>query len=72
MQYGEGNTEINESPAHCFEGKEIKYEEPFVEVTNLGDAENPRNILVGDDWNPVLKVVASKKNLEYKDVFAWT
>lgn len=31
-----------------------------------------RNILVGDNWDPVLKVAAFKIFLEYKDVFAWT
>ena len=72
VEYREGNAEINESPAHCFEGKEIRYEEPSVEVTNVGDAENPWNILVGDDWNLVLKAAAFKIFLEYKDVFAWT
>lgn len=68
----EGNAEINECPAHCFEGKAIRYKEPLVEATNLGDAENPRNILVGGDWNSELKVAAFKIFMEYKDVFAWT
>ena len=43
-----------------------------MEAINLGDAENPRNILVGEDWNLVLKAMAFKIFMEYKDVFAWT
>ena len=39
---------------------------------NLGDDIEPKNILVGDNWNPVLKAAAFKIFLEYKDVFAWT
>lgn len=72
VKYKDGNAKINESPAHHFEGKTIRYEEPSVESTNLGDAENSRKILVGDDWNPVLNVVAFKIFMEYKDAFSWT
>ena len=39
---------------------------------NLGDEAEPKNILVGDYWDPVLKAAAFKIFLEYKDVFAWT
>lgn len=50
--------------------KPIRYEES-VKPTNLGMEAEPRNILVGDDWNPVLKATAFKIFMEYKDVFAW-
>lgn len=66
VEYKEGNVTINESSTHRFEGKAIRYQEPSVEPTNLGDAENPRNILAGDDWNPVLKVATFKNFMEYK------
>lgn len=72
MEYREGNVGINKSPAHCFEGKKIRYKEPLVEATNLGDAKNLRNILVGEDWNLVMKAVIFKIFIEYKDVFVWT
>jgi hypothetical protein len=52
--------------------KRKKYEEPTVKTINLGDEAEPKNILVGDDWNPVLKAAAFKIFTEYKDVFAWT
>ena len=29
-------------------------------------------ILVGDDWDPILKIVTFKVFLEYKDIFTWT
>ena len=38
----------------------------------MGDEAEPRNILVGDNWDPVLKATTFKIFLEYKDVFAWT
>ena len=38
----------------------------------MGDEQNPKNILMGDDWNLVLKTVAFKIFMEYKNVFAWT
>ena len=72
VEYKEGNAKINKSPAHRFEkGKAIRYEEPSMEATNLGDTENSRNILLKDDWNPVLKAAAFKIFMEYKDVFSW-
>lgn len=61
-----------EDPAHKFDkDKPIKYE-PSLKVVNLGDEANPKNIFIGDDWNPVLKAAAFKIFMEYKDVFAWT
>ena len=72
MEYKEGNADINESPAHCFEEKAIRYEESLVETTNLGNAENPRNILVWDNCNPVLKAATFKIFMEFKDVSPWT
>ena len=59
--------------AHTFsKDKPIKYKEPTVKKMNLGDEANPKNIFVGDDWNPALKAEAFKICMEYKDVFAWT
>ena len=49
VEYKEGNVEINESLAHRFEVKSIRYKESSVKPTNLGDTENPRNIVVGDN-----------------------
>ena len=43
-----------------------------LQAMNLGDEAEPKNILMGDNWNPVLKEAAFKIFLEYKDVFAWT
>lgn len=72
-EYKEGEARVNESLAPNFEaGKPIEYEEPSIHVMNLGDEESPRNILVGDDWNPVLKATAFKIFMEYKDVFVWS
>ena len=50
----------------------MKYEEATVKTMNLGDEANPKNILVGDDWNPILKAATFKIFMQYKDVFAWT
>ena len=59
--------------AHIFnEGETIKYNEATLQTMNLGDEAEPKNILVGDNWDPVLKVAIVKIFLEYKDVFAWT
>ena len=64
---------MDETPAHTFsKDKPMKYEEPTVKTMNLDDEENPKNILVGDDWNPILKAVVFKIFMEYKDIFAWT
>ena len=72
-EYKEGEARVFESPAHNFDaGKPIKYEEPSVSVMNLRNEDSLRNILVGDDWNPVLKPTTSKIFMEYKDVFAWS
>ena len=69
----EGEAPIDETPTHTFSNeKPNKYEEPKVKTMNLGDEANPKNIFVGDDWNPVLKVATFKIFMEYKDVFAWT
>ncbi len=73
MEIKEGDTRLDETPTHVFgEGKPIKYDEATVQTMNLGDEVEPKNILVGDNWNPVLKAAAFKIFLEYKDVFAWT
>ena len=69
----EGNAPLDETPTHVFsEGKLIKYDEATVQTMNLGDKAELKNILVGDNWNPVLKAAAFKIFLEYKDVFTWT
>ena len=45
---------MDETPTHTFsKDKPIKYEEPIVKTMNLGEEENLKNILVGDDWNLV-------------------
>lgn len=38
---------------------------------NLVNDENPKVILVGDDWNPVLKEESFGIFLENKGIFAW-
>ena len=64
---------LDETPAHVFsKGESIKYNEATLQTMNLGDEAEPKNILVGDNWDPVLKAAAFKIFLEYKDVFAWT
>lgn len=69
----QGETQMDKTPAHEFnEEKPIKYEELTIKTMNLGDEAEPKNILVGDDWNPVLKAATFKIFTEYKDVFAWT
>lgn len=69
----EGDATLDETLAHVFnERKPIKYDKAKVQTMNLGDEAEPKNILVGDNWNPVLKVATFKIFLEYKDVFAWT
>lgn len=46
----EGEAKVDETLAHMFsEDKLMKYEERTVKTMNLGDEENPKNILVGDD-----------------------
>lgn len=72
-QYKEGDVPVDDAPAHQFDkSKPIRYEESTLQVTNLGETSEQKNILVGDDWNPVLKTAAFKIFTEYKDVFAWT
>ena len=67
----EGEAQVDEPLAHAFsKDKPMKNEESMVKTMNLGDEENPKNILVGDDWNPVLKAAAFKIFMEYKNVFA--
>lgn len=67
----EGEAQVDETSAHMFsEDKPMKYEEPTVKTMNLGDEANPKNIFVGDDWNPVLKAAVFKIFMEYKDIFA--
>lgn len=69
----EGEAPMDETPPHTFSKDEpIKYEEPSVKTVNLGDEANPKNIFVGDDWNPPLKETTFKIFMEYKDVSAWT
>lgn len=68
-----GEVQVDETLAHTFsEDKPMKYEELMVKTMNLGDKANPKNILVGDDWNPILKAATFKIFMEYKDIFAWT
>ena len=68
----DGEAMMDETPAHTFsEEKPIKYDESIAKTMNLGDEAEPKNILVGDDWNPVLKATTFKIFMEYKDVFAW-
>lgn len=57
-EYKKGEARVEESPAHQFPKDEHD--------------ENPKTILVGDDWNPVLKTVTFKIFTKYTDVFAWT
>ena len=46
----EGNTQLDEKPAHVFnKEKPIKYEEATVQTMNLGDDIEQKNILVGDN-----------------------
>ena len=67
----EGEAQVDETLAHTFnKNKLMEYEKPTVKTMNLGDEKTPKNILVGDDWNPVLKAAAFKIFMEYKDVFA--
>ena len=69
----EGDVPLDVTPAHTFSKEEpIRYNEATLQTMNLGDEAEPRNILVGDNWDPVLKAAAFKIFLEYKDVFAWT
>ncbi|XP_059074059.1 uncharacterized protein LOC131874570 [Cryptomeria japonica] len=71
-EYKEREALVNETSAHRFsKGEPIKYQEANLKKTNLGGTSDPKIILVGDDWNPVLKAAAFKIFLEYKDVFAW-
>ena len=52
----EGDAPVDVTPAHTFSTEEpIKYNEAKLETMNLGDEAEPRNILVGDNWDPVLK-----------------
>lgn len=57
----EGNAQLDETPTHVFnKEKPIKYEDATVQTMNLRDDTEPKNILVGDNWNPVLKTTALK------------
>lgn len=72
-EYKEGVPRVDDMLTHHFErDKIVKYEEPNVKKVNLGDEDNSKRILVGDDRNPVLKVVAFKILMEYKGTFTWT
>lgn len=74
-KYGEykGVAELDDTLAHKFEhDKLIKYEEPKMKKVNLGEEDKPKTILVGDDWDPILKATAFKIFLEHKDAFTWT
>lgn len=72
-EYREGEAWVDDAPAQQFDkDKPIKYEESKLKVTNLGKEEDPKNILVGDDWDLVLKATTFKIFMEYKDVFTWT
>jgi hypothetical protein len=64
---------VNETPTDQFDkDKPLWYEVPKLKETNLGDETSSKNILVGDNWNLLLKAITFKIFLEYKDVFAWT
>ena len=69
--YTEGSATLSKTPAHQFEGR-IEYKEAKLETVNLGEEEQPKEIVIGEDWNLVLKAAAIRIFLEYKDVFAWT
>lgn len=63
---------VDHTLAHKFEmNKMIKYEEPNIKKVNLGEKNNPQMIMIKDNWDPVLKVMAFKIFIEYKDTFAW-
>lgn len=69
-EYREGMAELDVTPAHKFEqNKIIKYEEPTLKKVNLGESDKPKEILVGDDWDPILKEAAFRIFMEYKDAF---
>lgn len=70
-EYREGMTTLNRTPTHIFE-KEVEYKEAKLQTINLGEEDQPKEILIGDDWDPVLKMTTFRIFLEYKDVFAWT
>lgn len=71
-EYREGVARVDDTPTHRFErDKAIKYEELSIQKVNLGDEDKLKIILVGDDWNPVVKAATFKIFMEYKDVFAW-
>lgn len=70
-EYKEGVARVDESPTHQFDkDKPIQYEDPKLKETNLGDEASSNNILVNDNWSPMLKAIAFKFFMEYKDVFA--
>ena len=49
----------------------MEYEEAQLQALNLEEGDQPKEIRIGDDWDPVLKAAALRIFLEYKDVFAW-
>lgn len=49
-EYREGEARVNDIPAHQFpKDGPIRYEEAKLKETNLGEASDPKKILVGDD-----------------------
>lgn len=62
---------LNKTLAHIFE-KKMEYKEAKPQTLNLGEADQPKEIWIGDDWDPMLKATILRIFLEYKDVFAWT
>lgn len=64
-EYKDGIFELNDTPTHNFErDKMIKYEETKINKLNLGDRDNPQVIMVGDNWDPLLKVTTFKIFME--------
>lgn len=55
-EYKERMARIDDTPTHQFqEHEEVKYKEPNMMEFNLGDHEESRLIVVGDNWDPALK-----------------
>lgn len=70
-EYKEGTATLRKTLAHIFE-KEVEYKEAKLQTVNLGEKDQPKEILIGDNWDPVLKATSFTIFLEYKDIFAWT
>ena len=70
-EYKEGVTPLNTTPAHIFDQK-VEYKEASLQALNPIEVGKTKEIFIGDDWDPVLKAVALRNFMEYRDVFAWT